>query len=62
MEYVITPRGRGYWIERISEGGSHRLVERHDTEDKALKRLHALKQQAQAAKQHKAASSARGRS
>jgi hypothetical protein len=42
VSYAIVPRGRGYWITAIDETGSHRPIERFDTEDKAVQRLRVL--------------------
>jgi hypothetical protein len=41
--YTIVPRNREYWIEAIAEDGSRELVERFDSEDKAVQRLRKLK-------------------
>jgi hypothetical protein len=47
--YTIVPRRRGYWIEAVAQDGSRSVVERHDTEDKALQHLRMLQQRAERA-------------
>jgi hypothetical protein len=48
-EHRIVPRKRGYWIETVARDGSHRLIERYETEDQALQRLRALQHQVELA-------------
>jgi len=47
--YTIVPRGRGYWIEAVAQDGSRSVVERYDTEDKALQHLRILQRRAERA-------------
>jgi hypothetical protein len=47
--YVIVPRARAYWIEWTDADGSRRPVERFEREDIAVRRLRALKAEAEAA-------------
>lgn len=42
VDYTIVPRGRAYWIEAVEKDGSRRVVERHNTEDAAVRHLRAL--------------------
>jgi hypothetical protein len=46
VQFTITPRGRGYWIEAIRADGSRQPVERYDTEDAAVSRLRMLQEKA----------------
>jgi hypothetical protein len=42
VSYTIVPRVRGYWIVATGNNGVRHPLERHDTEDKAVQRLHEL--------------------
>ena len=46
VSFSITPRGKGYWIEKTDHDGSRTVIERVATEDEALRRLKALQQRA----------------
>jgi hypothetical protein len=44
--YTIVPRAGKYWIEEVAEDGSRQAIERFDTEDAAVRRLHVLQEKA----------------
>jgi hypothetical protein len=46
VQFIITPRDRGYWIEAIQSDGSRKPVKRYDTEDAAVHRLRILQEKA----------------
>jgi hypothetical protein len=46
VQFTITPRGRGYWIEAVRDDGSRQAVERYDTEEAAVSRLRMLQEMA----------------
>jgi hypothetical protein len=54
-KFTIVPRGHVYWIEAIAEDGSRTPVERYETEDAAVRRLHALQPTTEAASKRNAA-------
>jgi hypothetical protein len=44
VQFTITPRGRGYWVEMMRDDGSRKPVERYDTEEAAVSRLRMLQE------------------
>ena len=48
--FTITPRGKGFWVERTDQDGSRTLIERLATEEEALRRLKELQKQAETIK------------
>jgi hypothetical protein len=44
--FTITPRGKGYWIEKVADDGTRTPVERYKSEDKALQALKVLQRRA----------------
>jgi hypothetical protein len=53
VNYTVVPRGRGYWVEVIADDGSRYPVERYNTEDEAVQRLHVLQEKAGITRQSK---------
>jgi hypothetical protein len=45
--FLVTPRRKGFWIERVERDGKRMPVERHRTESEALARLAKLRKRAE---------------
>ena len=55
VAYTIVPRNRAYWIEQVDRDGARQIVERHVSEARAVERLRALQDKADAIEQRHAA-------
>jgi hypothetical protein len=52
ITFTITPRSKGFWIERTDHDGSRAVIERLATEPEALRRVQVLREQAETIEIH----------
>lgn len=46
IQFIVVPRGRGYWIDMTTEKSAPRPVERYNTAEEAIERRRVLQQRA----------------
>jgi len=46
IQFVVVPRGRGYWIDMTTEKSAPRPIERYSTAEAAIERRRVLQQRA----------------